>query len=61
MGPRYNLTTYDLASPVNQGVMKELLRMAAVMVDADKDGIATAVVTGKVAEGALCRVRIVLS
>jgi hypothetical protein len=58
--PRFNLTSYDLASPVNQGVMKELLRMAAVMVDADKDGIATVVVTGKVAEGALCRVRIVL-
>jgi hypothetical protein len=40
VGPRFNLTTYDLASPVNQGVMKELLRMAAVMVDADEDGVA---------------------
>ena len=40
VGSRFNLTTDNLASPVNQGVMKELLRMAAVMVDADEDGIA---------------------
>jgi len=60
VGPCFNLTTYDLASPVNQGAMKELLRMVGVMVDADEDGIATVVVTGKVAEEALCRVRIVL-
>ena len=53
MGPCFNLTTYDLASPVNQGVMKELLRIVGVMVDADEDGIATVVVTGKVAEEAL--------
>lgn len=37
--PRFNLTTYDLASEVNRGVLKELLRRAAVMVDVDDDGI----------------------
>jgi hypothetical protein len=37
--PRFNLTTFDLATEVNREVLKELLRRAAVMVDSDEDRI----------------------
>lgn len=40
ISPRFNLTAYDLSSAINQGVLKELLRGAAELVDTDADGLA---------------------
>ena len=36
----FNLTEFDLASEVNRGVLKELLRLTAQMTDSDEDGVA---------------------